>query len=212
LSLTISNFIESGLANVSEDEPTVLLLHGFGANERDLVDLMSFLPDHAWASLRAPISLGHGSFAWCGVESPLNPNAAEIAESTNAIWQWVDANVSPDSPLILIGFSQGGLMATQMLRTQPGRVLAAAILAGFVYEGAQLADVQLADAQLAKSKPKVFYGRGSADTMIPKSSVSAINTWLQGHTRAQTKTYDGLGHSIDARMMNDVARYVQELI
>ena len=31
-----------------------------------------------------------------------------------------------------VGFSQGGLMATQLLRTRPGRVAATVVLSGFV--------------------------------------------------------------------------------
>jgi phospholipase/carboxylesterase len=67
---------------------------------------------------------------------------------------------------------------------------------------------QPADIELKSLKPKVFYGRGAQDSMITRESVSVLNIWLQSHTRAQTKTYDGLGHSIDARVMNDVADYI----
>jgi phospholipase/carboxylesterase len=94
-------------------------------------------------------------------------------------------------------------MATQMLRTRPARLVATVILAGFLHEGEQPAD-----AQLELDRPKVFYGRGAEDQRIPREAISALNTWLQLHTRAQTKTYEGLGHSIDARVMNDVASYV----
>jgi phospholipase/carboxylesterase len=65
-----------------------------------------------------------------------------------------------------------------------------------------------ADAELAVDRPKVFYGRGAQDQRITREAISALNIWLQTHTRAQTKSYEGLGHSIDDRVMNDVAKYV----
>lgn len=44
--------------------------------------------------------------------------------------------------------------------------------------------------------------------MISQEAISRINTWLQSHTKAITKAYEGLGHSVDARVMNDVADYL----
>ena len=94
-------------------------------------------------------------------------------------------------------------MATQMLRTRPERLAATVILAGFMFTGEQPADKKLTEL-----KPKVFYGRGVSDQHITREAVKQLNVWLQTHTRAQTKTYEGLGHSIDARVMNDVASYL----
>jgi len=204
MTLAISKFVSQGLDGLHAGDPVVLLLHGYGANERDLTGLMSFLPDLPWAALRAPIALSQDSFAWCGPSSPLTPSSNEVQLATDAIWDWVEQNIPDDSDLIVLGFSQGGLMATQMLRTRNGRLAATVILAGFLFDGEQPMD-----ADLSHYRPKVFYGRGAQDQRIPREAVSALNTWLQTHTRAQTKTYDGLGHSIDERVMADVAHYVE---
>ena len=181
----------------------VVLLHGYGADERDLPGIMSYLPGLPWVSPRAPLPTEHGGFAWYGVERVLNPNFDDVAPPTEALWQWVDEVLSPQHPLIVIGFSQGGLMATQLLRSQPERIAATVILAGFV------ADVDMpADGTLRETKPRVLYCRGAQDAIVPKDAVAGLNSWLQSHTRAQTKTYEGLGHSIDDRVMNDVADFV----
>jgi hypothetical protein len=45
--------------------------------------------------------------------------------------------------------------------------------------------------------------------MIPKTSISLLNTWLQTHTKAITKSYPALGHSVDSRVMADVALYIE---
>jgi phospholipase/carboxylesterase len=203
MSLTISKFVSKSLDRIEPGQPVVVLLHGYGADEQDLPSLMSFLPDLPWAALRAPISLGQQAFAWYAAKDPLTPAPDDVEPATIAIWDWVEQNIPVDSPLVVLGFSQGGLMATQLLRTRPERLAATVILAGFMCTGEQTADTEL-----TLKKPKVFYGRGANDQMISREAVKHLNVWLQAHTRAQTKTYEGLGHSVDARVMVDVASYL----
>ena len=203
MATTITKFVSKGLEHIEPGVPVVLFLHGYATDEHDLPSLMSFLPDLPWASLRAPIALGPEANAWYSATDPLTPALEDVEPATAAIWDWVGQNLPDDSPLVVLGFSQGGLMATQLLRTRPERLVATVILAGFMFTGEQAAD-----SKLATAKPKVFYGRGANDQLISREAVSQLNTWLQKHTRAQTKTYDGLGHSIDARVMGDVASYL----
>ena len=199
----ITHYVSSGLEAISQGQPVVLFLHGYGADEGDLPSLMSFLPALPWVSLRAPGISQYGGYAWYPIANPLDPSAKDVAEPTEAIWDWVDANLPEDSPLVVIGFSQGGLMATQLLRTRPSRLVATVILAGFIYSGEQPADLEL-----AAIKPKVIYCRGLEDQMITREAVARLNVWLQSHTKAITKTYAALGHSIDERVMGDVADYL----
>ena len=203
MSLEIKRFVSNGLEDVEPGSPIVLFLHGYGADEKDLPDLMSYLPSLPWASLRAPLDSQYEGFAWYPITTALNPSAEDVSGITESIWNWVDNFLPVDSKLILIGFSQGGLMATQLLRTRPERVKATVILSGFIYAGELPADKDL-----EKTKPKVIYCRGLQDQMISQEAISRINTWLQSHTKAITKTYEGLGHSVDGRVMNDVADYL----
>jgi phospholipase/carboxylesterase len=201
--LTITKFTASELGGIEAEQRVVVLLHGYGADERDLPGIMSSLPNLPWVSPRAPLPTEHGGFAWYGVERVLNPTLEDVMPPTEALWDWLDDLLEPSQPLVVIGFSQGGLMATQLLRTRPERISACVILAGFA------ADVEMsADAALRENKPKVLYCRGAQDTVVAKDAVAGLNRWLQSHTRAQTKTYEGLGHSIDDRVMNDVADFV----
>ena len=203
MSSTITKFVSKDLDRLEAGQPVMLLLHGYAADEKDLPELMGFLPEMPWASLRAPVALGHDAFAWYSAAEPLRPSVEAIEAATAAIWHWVEHHVADDSQLVVLGFSQGGLLATQLLRTRPERLAATVILAGFMFDGVQPADDQLTDL-----KPKVFYGRGAGDERIPREAVKQLNIWLQGHSRAQTKTYEGLGHSVDDRVMNDVADFL----
>jgi len=203
----ITAFSSEGLENLEADQPVVVLLHGYGADERDLPGIMSSLPELAWASPRAPEKTRVGGFGWYETDDPLNPSIEDLLEATATLWSWVDEFVPETSPLVVIGFSQGGLMATQLLRTRPSRIVATGILAGFVGTG-----FMPADEELLALRPKIFYGRGAEDMAITRDAVASLNGWLQSHTRAVTKTYPGLGHSIDQRVLQDLSSYLEPLL
>lgn len=203
MSLTITKFIAKGLDTLIQGEPVAILLHGYGADERDLPDLMSSLPQLPWVSLRAPVSLENEGFAWYPISQSLKPLESDVRHVTESVWNWIDDYLPEDSDLILIGFSQGALMATQLLRSRPERIKATVILAGFMFDGAMPGDESL-----LKTKPKVIYCRGLNDQLIPKEAIANLNSWLQTHTKSATKTYPGLGHSIDQRVIDDVSVYL----
>lgn len=204
MSAAITKFVSGGLDALTDTSPVVLFLHGYGADERDLPELMSFLPDLPWFSLRAPLPSPYDGFSWYQAAELVNPTVEEVESATSILWDWIDQFIPLDSKLIVIGFSQGALMATQLLRTRANRIQATVLLSGFVAAGDLPGDVHL-----AINKPRVIYARGLEDQMIPKASISQLNTWLQANTKAITKTYPALGHSVDSRVMADVAVYVQ---
>lgn len=204
MSLSISKFLSGNLEKLDSGLPVVLFLHGYGADERDLPDLMKYLPELPWVSLRAPLDSQYDGFAWYPITTALNPSQQDVEPITAALWDWIDDYIPKENKLILIGFSQGALMATQLLRSRPERILGTVILSGFIYGGEMSADKQL-----ETLKPKVFYARGLNDPLITPEAVAKLNTWLQKHTKAVTKTYDNLGHSVDQRVIADLAEYVK---
>lgn len=192
-----------GGADGAPPRSALLLLHGFGSNERDLAGLVPALGlDLPWASLRAPLPAGPGS-AWFRITTPGSPDPAPVEAATAAIWAWVDEHLDAATRLVPIGFSQGGLMATQLLRTHPERVLAPVVLGGFV-----LGAPQPADAQLAASRPAVFWGRGAEDRVIAAHAVARTSDWLPRHSSLVERVYPGLAHGIDADELSDVRDFL----
>jgi phospholipase/carboxylesterase len=191
-------------ASRPKPDKAVLLLHGFGSNERDLPGIVAQLGvDAPMASLRAPLELGDGAYAWFALNAELNITREPVEDATNIVWQWVDENVNPETKLIVVGFSQGGCMATQLLRTRPERIADTVILSGFVLDAPQPAD-----ARLAESLPPVFWGRGTADTVIPPTLVAAASALLDSLTTLTVRIYEGLAHSVDDRELADVKAHL----
>jgi phospholipase/carboxylesterase len=190
--------------NRATDAATAVFLHGYGSNEQDLAALASVLPDGTpWASLRGPIVVGPAGHAWFRIGEPGNPDLAGVTAAVDAIWSWVDATLPATARIVPIGFSQGGLMASQLLRTAPERVLAPVILGGFVQAGEQPGDERL-----RRTRPAVFDARGLDDRVIAASAVARTDAWLPAHTTPTVRRYTDLGHGIDARVRADVHAFL----
>ena len=191
-------------ADTATTPAVALLLHGYGSNEHDLTGLIpAFGLTLPWVSLRAPLELGTGGAAWFSITTPGNPDARPVAEATETIWDWVDTNLAATTRVIPIGFSQGGLMASQLLRTRPERVLAPVVLGGFV-----LGAAQPGDATLAEARPAVFWGRGADDRVIGEAAISRTSTYLPQHATLVERVYPGLAHGIDAAEAGDVRDFL----
>jgi len=180
---------------------SLLFLHGYGANEHDLSSLGPMLAlTVPWASLRAPLTVAPGGYAWFPLLSPGDPDPAH---ATDAVWQWIDASLAPDARVIAVGFSQGGAMATQLLRTRPERVAATVVLSGYVRPAPQPADDRL-----ATERPAVFWGRGGRDPMIGADAIERTSQWLPAHSTLTERVYPSLAHAISDQEIDDVRAFL----
>lgn len=184
--------------------PVVLLLHGYGSDERDLAGLGPVVAGgRPWVSLRAPLALPHGGHAWLPIVTPGTPDPELLATAVETVWGWVDEHLGTDATVVPVGFSQGGLMATELLRTRPERVTATVVLGGFVS-----GHPHPADAALAEARPSVFWGRGQQDTVLAAHAVERTSAWLPGHSTLTERVYPGLAHGIHAQEVADVASFL----
>jgi phospholipase/carboxylesterase len=203
MSKAITSFLSHNLEGKSVNEPIVVFLHGYGADEADLPDLISHLPKISWVSPRAPLNSGNGGFEWYLISKDSYTPKQDIERATAKLWDWIDQTLPANTPLIPIGFSQGALMATQLLRTRPQRIQKTVLMAGFI-----LKEEQEADKDLKALNPKVLYCHGDADNRIAPEMVQDIQTWLEANTNVTEKVYGGLGHSVDSRVIKDVSEFL----
>jgi phospholipase/carboxylesterase len=179
--------------------PLLVLLHGLGSHEGDLFSLGPYLPlGPVLAAVRAPLPHGPG-FAWY----PPDERFAEHADAAAiALLEWIDT-LEFDS-IGLLGFSQGGAIATQLLRHRPRFFRYAVNLGGFV-----MPDENPGDEELARVAPPVFWGRGTADAVIPASLVDYTQQWLPLHTTMTERIYEGLAHSVNGQELQDVQEFIR---
>src|SRR5260370_30315445 len=97
--------------------PALVLLHGRGANEDDLLGLAEYLDDRLLLiSPRAPFPFQFGGgYAWYDVEDIGRPEPVMFAESYRKLMQFLSDVVAgyPVDPatLLVCGFSMGTMMA-----------------------------------------------------------------------------------------------------
>lgn len=192
------------------NRPILLLMHGYGSHEDDLTSLLPALGSHFdWASLRAPLVLREqtpaevGSYAWVPIDRPGLPDPERASAATDAVLAWLDEHTPPAANVIPIGFSQGGLMVTQLLRRDPQRFERGAVLSGFSLQGEQPGD-----AELARIRPAVYFGRGDRDQIISDGTFERTTGWLAGHATATERLYEGLAHGISPQELQDLAAFL----
>ncbi|RPE84469.1 phospholipase/carboxylesterase [Curtobacterium sp. PhB137] len=184
--------------------PLLVTMHGVGSNERDLLGLAPALPA-AWtmASLRAPMPWGQG-FSWYPLGTPGSPALEPVDAAVAEVLAWVDS-VAADHPRIgLLGFSQGGSMALQLLRARPAAFAFAVSLSGFVVPGV----TDSRDEAVAAVRPRVFLGHGDLDPVIPAEATARTQAWAAANTTVTDRTYEGLPHAVSAAELSDVAAFM----
>jgi len=185
----------------------VVFLHGYGADGNDLIEIgrawQQYLPDAAFVSPHAPqpcagAPTGRQWFAltfrdpderWTGV------NAA--APMLN---RFLDAELArrklPDSALVLVGFSQGTMMALHVGVRRPNAPAAIVGYSGlFVLPNNAAPDAVAAE---IKSRPPVLLVHGDRDDLIPVQGLFHATQALAAlDIPAEWHISSGIGHGID---------------
>jgi phospholipase/carboxylesterase len=174
--------------------PLVVLLHGRGSSERDIIELAPHLPQSAaYAAVRAPIAEGAG-FAWFANRGIGRPLADSLRQNMDWFSSWLDMFASPGREVILVGFSGGAAFAGGLLLDQPSRYSGAAILYGTLPFDA---GVPVTPGRLAGIP--VLVAQGEQDTVIPRELLDATWEYLTNPSGAPAwATRHPGGHGISA--------------
>jgi phospholipase/carboxylesterase len=178
----------------NDDRPLVVVLHGRGSNETDIIGLADHLPaDLGYAAVRAPISEG-GGYAWFANRGIGRPIPESLTETMAWFRTWLDTAVTANRKVILVGFSGGAAFAGGLILDDPARYAGAAILYGTLPfdAGVPTTPGRLNDLP-------VFVAHGDTDTVIPRELLGRTWAYLTGNAgSATTGVRDPGGHGISA--------------
>jgi len=180
----------------------VVMLHGVGADGNDLIGLAPFfqqvLPDALFVSPDAPFAYDMAPMGrqWFPI-GDFSPEARlKGAQGAAPILDaFIDTVLGShgltEDALVLIGFSQGTMMA---LHVGLRRARPMAALIG--YSGMLLGPDLLADELV--SRPPVLLVHGDADEVLPVPALEAAEAGLEAaHVSVEAHVRPGLGHGID---------------
>jgi phospholipase/carboxylesterase len=186
--------------------PLVVLLHGRGSNEQEILSLAPHLPSGVtYAAVRAPITEG-GGYAWFANRGIGRPVAESLDDTMRWFRSWLDGVAPAGRPVVLVGFSGGGAFAGGLVLADPARFAGAAILYGTLPFDA---GVPVDPARLAHLP--VFVAQGEADQVIPRELLD--RTWQYLHSTSGAPTVgrrDPGGHGITAPTLDRLAEWVAE--
>lgn len=192
--------------------PLLVMLHGYGSDEADLLGLADFLdPRLRVLSVRAPMALDMGGYAWFPLEIAGAGLAADYEEAERSLARLtghLDAVLAEQGgagETLLLGFSQGGAMALELLLARPEAVTGVAFLSGLWSRQRMPRDPGVRAA--VKGKP-VLQTHGTGDPLIPLAEAQATRGLLEELEVDLTWREYAMGHQIDEDCLRDLIDWI----
>lgn len=196
-------------ADARPGTPLLVLLHGYGSHERDLMGLVPALPPQfSVASLRAPETIQFG-YQWFPLAADLSFSLGGVVRAVEPVAAWLRERAAEHPSVTLLGFSQGMAMATSLARHMPGEIAAVVGLSGFVVPGEH---PLFHDERLRERKLPMFWGRDPQDPVIPPALVETTAEWALEHADVMKVQYTGVGHGISPQELGHVREYLEHVV
>jgi phospholipase/carboxylesterase len=192
--------------------PVLILLHGRGTNEDDLLGLVDFLdPRFFVVSARAPYRFeeGSGGYTWFGLQEVGKPDPKQFSEAYGSLLQFIDDvktayPVDPDR-VFLLGFSMGSIMSLAVALTRPNAVRGIVAHSGYIPENVSL---QFLWNQL--SSLSVFVAHGLKDPIIPIQKARRAKELLSKTGADLTYKEYPIPHTISEESLTDLSKWLQK--
>jgi len=198
--------------------PVILILHGLGANAEDLAPLVNELdlPHCRFVLPDAPLHLtGYpaGAYAWYDFESH---DPVGFQASREYLWDLMDRyasdpNIRPapgtdkkPSPVVMTGFSQGGVMSLETGLLWKGGVKAIVAMSGYMPNGPEV--IQRA---VAPKQTPILLVHGQFDPVVPiEGSYRAAEDLMRAGYAPILKMFP-MEHTITEASLNEVRHFLQ---
>ena len=204
---TMSSFAQPAVAfhgSTDPNAPLVVLLHGRGSHEREIIALAPHFPQGVtYAAVRAPIAEG-GGFAWFVNRGIGRPVAESLSDTMTWFREWLEGVAPANRPVVVVGFSGGAAFAGGLVLADPARYAGAAILYGTLPFDA---GVPVSPSRLAHIP--VFVAQGDADQVIPRELLNRTWSYLLTESGAPVEAHRGPGgHGITAGTLHRLAGWL----
>ena len=198
-------------------EQLIVFLHGVGADGNDLIGLAPYFqkvaPRALFVSPNAPYPFDMAAFGfqWFSLNDfSLEARLRGVRAAAPMLDAFLDSQLNAlglrEDKLVLIGFSQGTMMA---LHVGLRRATAPAGIIG--YSGMLVGPETLASE--LRSRPPVILVHGDADPVLPVAALPAAVAALEAAgVPVQSHVRPGLGHSIDEQGLLLGMRFLAESI
>ena len=187
---------------------SMLLLHGWTGDETVMWIFTAKLPSNYWLfAPRGQVESGGGGYGWLphtGSLPMLDDFTRPARDLIDAFQQWSEDTGAPQSPVDVMGFSQGAAMAYALAAFYPDRIGRVIALAGFLPEVDALPGRY--DALRGKH---VYIAHGTRDETVPvERSQTAVR--VLGEAGADiTYCESDVGHKLSADCLRGLAEFMR---
>ena len=193
-----------------EPEGLLVLLHGRGADERDLFPLLDLLdPERRLLGVtpRGPLTLPPGGAHWYVVREIGHPDPETFLPTYAAVSEWLDGLGFAPERTVIGGFSQGAVM-TYALSLGSGRPRPAASIAlsGF------MPTVPGFELDLERPFPPIAIGHGTLDPVIGVEWGRDAKELLEGAGADVLYREYPLPHAVDPSFLDELRPWLERAI
>jgi phospholipase/carboxylesterase len=198
--------------------PTILTLHGWGANALDLMGLAPYICGGRFlvicpqGPLQFAIGPGVAGYGWFPITRGGPLDLPTVVAAREQLQKFLDAALARYSidkqKLIVLGFSQGGVMAYSLALGEPERFAALVALSSWLPP--PLLDI-LPDSPASEQLP-VLIQHGSQDQSVDVGRArQSVETLRNVRIPVTYREYE-MGHEINAKSLTDLSTWLQEKV
>ncbi|MBM4166029.1 MAG: hypothetical protein FJ218_03810 [Ignavibacteria bacterium] len=198
--------------SIAEKHPTIIFLHGRGADENDLLSLSEFFDEKfLFLSVRAPFEFPYGGYTWYEIQEAGKPDEKMFPESYNALSDFFDEAKKEfpidEKKIFLFGFSMGTVMAYALALTRSNEIAGVIANSGYIAEGTFL-NYEWEKLSLQNS-PKFLVTHGIYDQVLPVQFGRQAKRLLEEHNaNVEYKEYP-MQHQISEESLNDIVEWLK---
>ena len=198
--------------------PTILTLHGRGANAFDLLGLAPHLCGGKLlmicpqGPLEMPIGPEAVGYAWYPMSMGGSPDVAAILSSQKLLLTFLDQCLQrypiDAKQLVVLGFSQGGVMAHSLALAHPERFVALAVLSSWLPKEL-VQELSIGEGVRSLS---TLVQHGTQDPMIEVDRArDSVERLRDLKAPLSYREYD-MGHEIRPRSLTDLSAWLEEKV
>ena len=205
----MSNFFFIERKSNKINSPLIVLIHGYGSNERDLFSLIDYFPIDSYViSLRAPKELFNDSYAWYDIYLDSNNKFYDhdaAARVRDELFHFIDdLSKSPNIDshnITLIGFSQGAILSHAISFSYPEKIKNIIALSGVV-------DEKIMKKTSLIPKTNIYISHGTNDNLIDyETSKESLNFYIENDIKFKFESYDQ-GHGINQQNLEAMIKWL----
>ena len=193
----------------------ILLLHGYGSNEVDLLSFADFFPHNYFIiSARAPISLQFGGYAWYDIFlDSKNNKMSDNKMATKMVFklsEFIDNTIEKYSldkdSFNLLGFSQGAILSYALAFNYPNKFKKIMALSGYINHNII---PSITDNSIYKNLD-FYISHGIFDDIIPIEIARKIPIYMKKNKIKHSYNEFSMGHEVNNECLRSMINWFKK--